>query len=72
MAPEAANTTNLGSPRYTAQFQSFGAIQSVVYKSTNPNGVDTLEVTFEHARTEWRIALSPDGKATVLGFDIVK
>jgi 6-phosphogluconolactonase (cycloisomerase 2 family) len=72
MAPEAANITNLGSPRYTAQFQSFGAIQTIAYKSTNPNGVDTLEVTFEHARTEWRIALSPDGKAAVLGFDIVK
>jgi hypothetical protein len=48
--------------------QKFGTLQSVAFKTAGPNGADTFEVTFEHARTDWTISLAPDGKIANLGF----
>jgi hypothetical protein len=70
MAAEVA--TYMHDPQYAVRFQKFGALQSVVFKSTNRNGVDEFVVTFEHATTEWGVALQPDGRAAVLGLDSVK
>ena len=72
MGPQVVNVMRHESARFTAQFQKFGALLSIAFKSTNPNGVDEFVVTFEHTETDWGISLSPDGKAAILGLDAVK
>ena len=68
VGPGLANAMRQQSAAVTAQFQKFGALQSIAFKSAGYNGADTFEVTFEHAKTDWKISLSPDGKIAGLIF----
>lgn len=68
MAPGLAAAARQNDAAISAQLQKFGALQSLKFKRAGPNGADTFEVTFEHARTDWTIALAPDGKVANLGF----
>jgi hypothetical protein len=71
MSPGLADAARQNNAAITAQLQKFGALQSVVFKTVSPNGADTFEVTFEHAKTDWTISLAPDGKIAGLGFRVV-
>ncbi len=55
-------------PRLRTTMVQFGALQSVTFKSVEPDGTDIYEVKFEHASTEWRVMLGPDGKTQSLTF----
>ncbi len=68
MGPGLANAVRQQSAAVAVQFQKFGALQSVAFKAAGPNGADIYEVTFEHAKTDWSISLSPDGKIAGLNF----
>jgi DNA-binding beta-propeller fold protein YncE len=68
MGPGLADAARQQYAAITAQLQKFGTLQSVAFKTAGPNGADTFEVTFEHARTDWTISLAPDGKIANLGF----
>jgi hypothetical protein len=68
MVPGLASAARQQNAAITAQLQKFGALQSVAFKTAGPNGADTFEVIFEHAKTDWTISFSPDGKITDLGF----
>jgi len=72
LLPENAMLLRMRGDRLVAQFQTLGALQSITFKSADQNGRDTFEAAFEHARTEWRISLSPDGKAATLGFKEIR
>jgi DNA-binding beta-propeller fold protein YncE len=67
MAPGFADFMRQQSAGPAAAVQKFGALQDVTFKAANANGFDTFSVTFERARTDWNILLSPDGK--VIGFN---
>jgi len=58
--------------RQLAQLQSaisgLGAVQTVTFKAVGPAGPDIYEVKFEKGAQEWRIWLSPDGKADNANF----
>jgi DNA-binding beta-propeller fold protein YncE len=71
MGPGLANAVRQQTAAVTAQFQKFGAFQSITFKAAGPNGTDIFEVTFEHAKTNWSIFLSPDGKIAGLYFRLV-
>jgi CubicO group peptidase (beta-lactamase class C family) len=53
-------------PPLKAVMAQFGALQSVTFKGVGQGGADIYEVQFEHAKTECRIALDPDGKTAGL------
>jgi DNA-binding beta-propeller fold protein YncE len=71
MGPGLADATRQQYAALTAQLQKFGALQSLAFKTAGPNGADTFEVTFAHAKTDWTISLAPDGKIVNLGFRLV-
>jgi hypothetical protein len=55
-------------PQLKAVMAQFGALQSVTFKGVGQGGADIYEVQFEHAKTEWRIMLDPEGKTMSLNF----
>jgi len=62
MSPQLAALTRQQLPQLKTMIAQFGALQSVSFKGVGPGGADIYEVKFEHATTEWRVALGPDGK----------
>jgi len=62
MTPGMADVTRQQLPQLKATMAKLGALQSVTFKSVGPGGMDVYEVKFENGSTEWRIALTPDGK----------
>jgi len=68
MSAQLAALTRQQLPQLKTTIAQFGALQSVSFKGVGPGGADIYEVKFEHATTEWRVALGPDGKTQGLGF----
>jgi hypothetical protein len=62
MSPQLAGITREQLPQLKTMIAQFGLLQSVTFKGVGPGGADIYEVKFEHATTEWRITLDPDGK----------
>lgn len=68
MSPAFADLTRKQLPQIKALIAQFGALESITFKKVGPNGMDVLEVKFEHGSSEWSIMLDSDGKVTLLGF----
>lgn len=68
MTPQMADVTRQQLPQLKGAAAQFGAVQSVTFKGVGPGGADIYEVVFEHAKTEWRISLTPDGKTQGITF----
>jgi DNA-binding beta-propeller fold protein YncE len=68
MGPELAAAARRQNAALVGQLQKFGALQSIAFKTAGAGGLDTFAVIFEHARTDWSIALRPDGKIQRLNF----
>ena len=62
MSPQLAEATRQQLPQLKSMLTQFGALQSVSFKGVAPGGADIYEVKFEHATTEWRVMVGPDGK----------
>ena len=62
MSPQLAEATRQQLPQLKSMLTQFGALQSVSFKGVGPGGADIYEVKFEHATTEWRVMVGPDGK----------
>ena len=45
-----------------------GVLRSVTFKGVGAGGEDIFEVRFEHATTEWKLTLGPDGKTQSTNF----
>jgi hypothetical protein len=67
MSPQMAALTRQQLPQLKTVVAQFGALQSVTFKGVAPGGLDIYEVKFEHATTEWRVMLGPDGKIQAMG-----
>jgi hypothetical protein len=68
MSPQLAGIRREQLPQLQTMIAKFGSLQSVTFKGVGPGGADIYEVKFEHATTEWRIMLNPDGKIQVISF----
>jgi hypothetical protein len=68
MSAQWAEITRQQLPQMKAAMVQLGAVQSVSFKGVGPGGADIYEVKFEHATTEWRIALDSDGKTQGITF----
>lgn len=68
MSPQLAEVTKQQLPQLQAAMKQFGTLQSLTFKGVGPGGADIYEAVFEHAKTEWRIALNPDGKIAGIVF----
>ncbi len=62
MTAPMAEVTRQQLPQFKGIIAGFGAIQSLTFKGVGQGGLDIYEVQFEHAKTEWRITLTADGK----------
>jgi fructose-specific phosphotransferase system component IIB len=69
MMPALANATRQQLPQIKAALVQFGAVQSVTFKSVDPqSGADVYSVKFANVSTEWKIILTPDGKTAGILF----
>jgi hypothetical protein len=68
MSQQFASVTRAQLAQLKSNVAQFGALQSIMFKGVGPGGADIYEVHFEHAKTEWRISLGPDGKTQGLTF----
>lgn len=68
MSPGLANATRQQLPALKTLFANLGAVKSVTFERVDQNGADVYDVEFEHGKTEWHIAMTPDGKVDMLGF----
>jgi hypothetical protein len=69
MAPAFADVARQQLPQLKAMVGQFGALQSVTFKSVDPQtGADVFSVKFANASTEWRILLGADGKTAGMFF----
>ena len=68
MSAQMAAITRQQLPQLKTAIAQFGALESVTFKGVGPGGADIYEVKFEHAATEWRVTLGPDGKTQGLNF----
>jgi hypothetical protein len=69
MTPDLAAIARQQSAGIAAMVRTWGALQSVTFRSVNPQGGDVFDVTFEHAKLEWNIApLTADGKVAAMAF----
>jgi bla regulator protein BlaR1 len=64
MSPELANAVRDQLSRSNGVFKQLGALKSVEFKGVGNSGWDIYDVTFEHGRAQYRIALSSDGIIT--------
>jgi len=68
MSAEFAQVARPQMPQLKTMMDSYGALKSVTFKGVGVGGLDIYEVEFEHAKTEWKIILGPDGKTLGMGF----
>ena len=68
MSDQLAALTRQQVPQLKAAMTQFGELQSVSFTGVGQGGADIYEVKFEHAKTEWRVMLSPGGKTLTLAF----
>jgi len=63
LTPTLASTTKEMEPMILASLSSLGPLKSIKFRSVNPGGMDTYDVTFERGSSEWFITpLAADGK----------
>ncbi|MGD1093916.1 MAG: serine hydrolase [Bryobacteraceae bacterium] len=67
MGPEIANVTRQQLPMLTSTIKQLGTVQSVKFTGVGPGGRDIYEVRFENGLTEFRIAMTADGKIDGIG-----
>jgi len=68
MSEDLAALTRQQLPQLKTAIAQLGALQSAAFKGVGPAGADIYEIKFEHATTEWRIILGPDGKTQSISF----
>jgi CubicO group peptidase (beta-lactamase class C family) len=68
MSPAFADVTRQQLPNLKSTVIQLGAVQAVTFKGVGPGGRDIYEVKFENGLTEFRIAMTLDGKIEGMGF----
>ncbi|HXB68369.1 MAG TPA: serine hydrolase [Candidatus Acidoferrales bacterium] len=68
MSPAFADVTRQQLPDLKSTAVQLGTVQSVTFKGVGQAGRDIYEVKFEKGLTEFRIAMTPDGKIEGRGF----
>jgi D-alanyl-D-alanine-carboxypeptidase/D-alanyl-D-alanine-endopeptidase len=68
MSTEFANRTRQALPQLKSVVGGFGALKTMKFTGVGPGGADIFELKFEHAATEWRIQLDPDGRIRLITF----
>jgi hypothetical protein len=63
MAPQLAATIRNYLPTLKAQFERWGAVQSVAFREVDPGGVDVYDVKFASGDARLFLVLAADGKA---------
>jgi hypothetical protein len=63
MSPGLANITRQQLPQLQSMINGMGALQSVTFKAVGPAGPDIYTLKFEKGSLDYRIWLTPDGKA---------
>jgi hypothetical protein len=65
MTPPLAAANRSQVSRTGPLMKSFGALQSLTFRTVNAQGIDVYDAVFEQGRVEFSIApLTPDGKVT--------
>lgn len=62
MSPVLANAVRQQLPMMQSHLQKLGAVKSLEFQGVGSAGWDSYNVQHEHGTSQWRIAMSPDGK----------
>ena len=62
LTPAFATLVRASADKVEKRIESWGAVQSIEFKSITPQDADVYEVAFEHQKTRWTISLTADGK----------
>ena len=62
MMPALALAAREQSAVIQAELEAKGVIREIRFKSVNPEGWDTYDVTFENGKLEWSFILASDGR----------
>ena len=68
LTPNLATAVRATAETAEKRIEDWGALQSVTFLTVTPQNADVYEVDFEHQKSRWIIAISPDGKIGPLGF----